>query len=97
MNKNDPKSLQNRLSSSEDEYEYYQIYDEVPRKKYIDSANNLNNIHEEEGNVDSEDSQDSNRANQEIYDYPDYADDEDDDEGMPIYFHFLNEFNNLIL
>lgn len=73
----DIKSFQNRLSSSDDDLELYQI-SERPMKKYLAMDNDLNYINEEEGNSDGYDSDDSNRADQECYEYPDEADDEDE-------------------
>lgn len=92
-NKSDSKPFQNRLSSSDDDYDYYQIYDEIPRKNYKHYSDNLNFIHEEQYS-DSGDSDDSNRADRSDYEYPDFADDEDEVEGKP---PLINPFNPLIL
>lgn len=50
--KGDPKSFQNRLSSSDEDYDYYQIY-EQPRKKYIYPDSELDNIYEEGRNSEA--------------------------------------------
>lgn len=49
-NKSDPKSFANRLSSSDDDYDYYQIYDDIPKKKFIEGNGGLNFIDEEDQN-----------------------------------------------
>lgn len=80
VNKNDLKPIINRLSSSEDEYDYYQVYDEsVQKRKNFDS--HLEYVHEEEQKSESYDSEDSNRADNPKFEYPEYADNEDDSDG----------------
>ena len=79
VNKNDLKPIINRLSSSEDEYDYYQVYDESAqkRKKYDPC---LEFVNEEEQKSEGYDSEDSNRADNPRFDYPEFADNEDDSE-----------------
>ena len=77
VNKGDIKPIINRLSSSEDEYDYYQVYDEtVHKRKNYDSW--LEFVNEEEQKSDSYDSEDSNRADQAQFEYPEYADNENE-------------------
>ena len=71
------KSLANKVSSSDDDYEFYQVTEERQGKRDSEDGNELKYINEEEQSENSYDSEDSNRADQEWYEYG--GDDEDED------------------